>query len=237
MYGLTSSLWRISFVCRLIIQPWQDRPSEKQLVHWWSADYLGSIRVSTYLPLCQLCSLPPISLIGALLDIYYTNIATLLLPTIFTFPYYPLYPSALKSINYPPQLFKLQLAFYKHLLPINLISQMTVATADHCHPQLPISDWSVPMITVSHDLHCQDHLPLSISIVPSWLGSVVLTVASPCNHSVFPAFYLPPFLSYSVSCSIYVLLHSPSTVDPLSLWLNSTPSPLYPTVYKSPCRC
>ena len=37
-------------------------------------------------------------------------------------PYYPLYPSTLKSINYPPpRLFELRLAFYQHLLPIDLV--------------------------------------------------------------------------------------------------------------------
>ena len=31
------------------------------------------------------------------------------------------------------------------------------------------------MITTSHNLRCQDHLPLSISIAPSYFGSLVLT--------------------------------------------------------------
>ena len=52
------------------------------------------------------------------------------------FPYYPLYPSALKSINYPPpRLFELRPAFYRHLLPVALVLQqlwppLIIATRD-----------------------------------------------------------------------------------------------------------
>ena len=102
----------------------------------WSAAYLGNTRVSTYLLLCLLCSLLLISPIGALLDVYYTTIATLLLLTIFAF-------SLLSALSFspevyqlpPPRLFELRPAFYWCLLPINLISQwlwlpLIIATCD-----------------------------------------------------------------------------------------------------------
>ena len=64
------------------------------------------------------------------------------------------------------------------------------------------------MITASRNLHRQDHLPLSISITPSYFSSLVLTVASPCNHLVSLLSIFP--LSVDTQCPVL-------SVDPLSL--------------------
>ena len=117
------------------------------------------------------------------------------------------------------------------LLPTSATHQpcltMTVATTNHCHMQLPILDWSVPMITASCNSHCPDHLPLSVSIAPSPFGSIVLTVALPCNHLVSLLSIFPP--SIDTQCPVF-------SVDPLSPWLDLTPFLLFPTVYKLSCH-
>ena len=90
------------------------------------------LRVSTYLLLCLLCSLLPISPIGALLDVYYMTIATLLL-TIFTF-------SLLSALSFSPEVYQLPpltICAPTSLLPTSAAHQshltMTVATTDNCH--------------------------------------------------------------------------------------------------------
>ena len=64
------------------------------------------------------------------------------------------------------------------------------------------------MITVSRDSCRQDHLPLSILITPSYFGSLILMVASPCNHLVSLLSIFP--LSVDTQCPVL-------SVDPLSL--------------------
>ena len=54
----------------------------------------------------------------------------------------------------------------------------------------------------------QDHLPLSISIAPSYFGSLVLTVASPGDRLVSLLSIFP--LSVDTQCPVL-------SVDPLSL--------------------
>ena len=64
------------------------------------------------------------------------------------------------------------------------------------------------MIATSRDLRRQDHLPLSISIAPSYFGSLVLTVASPGDRLVSLLSIFP--LSVDTQCPVL-------SVDPLSL--------------------
>ena len=64
------------------------------------------------------------------------------------------------------------------------------------------------MITASRDLRRPDHLPLSISIAPSYFGSLILTVASPCDRLVSLLSIFP--LSVDTQCPVL-------SVDPLSL--------------------
>ena len=161
-----------------------------------------------YLPLCLLCSLPLISPIGALLDIYCMNITTLLLPTIFAY-------SLLSTLSFSPEVYQLPpptMGAPTSLLPMSATHQscltMTVATTNHCYTQLPISDQSVSMITTSHNSCHQDHLPLLVSITPSRFGSIVLMVVLPydCLVSLLSIF---PF-SIDTQCPVL-------SVDPLSL--------------------
>ena len=64
------------------------------------------------------------------------------------------------------------------------------------------------MTTTSRDSRRQDRLPLSISIAPSYFGSLILTVASPCDRLVSLLSIFP--LSLYTQCPVL-------SVDPLSL--------------------
>ena len=61
------------------------------------------------------------------------------------------------------------------------------------------------MITMSRDLHHQDHLPLLVLITPSRFGRIILTVALPCDCLVSPLSIFP--LSILV-CSLSLLVIS-----------------------------
>ena len=96
---------------------------------------------------------------------------------------------------------------------------------------------------MSHDLRRQDHLPLSISIAPSYFGSLVLTVASPCNHLVSLLSIFPLFLIYSVSCTQCRPPLSVTQLDsfpPVSYSIEAPCSPqstAHPLCFASPLVC
>ena len=137
------------------------------------------------------------------------------------FPYYPLYPSALKSINYPPQLFELRPAFYRHLLPVALVLQQLwpppiIATCDFLFqidrfPQPP--HLTTRAIRITFLFQSRSLLPISVALFSQLLHLAIVW---------FPCFLSSPF-SVDTQCPVL-------SVDPLSLWLNSTPFPLYSTV-------
>ena len=104
--------------------------------------------VSTYLLLCLLCSLLPISPIGALLEVYYTTITTLLLPTIFAF-------SLLSTLSFGPEVYQLPPPDYLSSdQPSTDICYPSISSHNDCghHQSLPHATSYFRLIG-SHDHH------------------------------------------------------------------------------------